>query len=175
MAALTLPSQDYLRQCFDYDPHSGDLVWRQRPLEHFKLRRVALAWNTQNAGRLINCRDRFGYRVCSVDKKIRRAHRLIWMLVHNVEPDEVDHINGDPADNRLLNLRSCTHRENLSNTKRRSDNVSGVKGAYWHSANAKWVVNVLGKYVGGYSSLDDAKEAYRAAAEEVFGEFARLQ
>lgn len=35
MAHKILPDREYLVQCFDYDPISGVLTWKNRPLEHF--------------------------------------------------------------------------------------------------------------------------------------------
>lgn len=50
-------------------------------------------------------------------KKLRMKHRLIWFLAYGEIPDEIDHINGDRADNSLDNLRSVSRQENLANIK----------------------------------------------------------
>lgn len=43
------------------------------------------------------------------------AHRMAWVYVHGVQPDEIDHLNHRKDDNRIANLRSCTHLENCRN------------------------------------------------------------
>ena len=50
MAAKELPSADYLRQCFEYDPSSGNLTWRRRPIDHFVDERASKIWNTRFSG-----------------------------------------------------------------------------------------------------------------------------
>jgi hypothetical protein len=52
---------------------------------------------------------------------------------------EIDHVNGDPADNRLKNLRESTHAESGQNRPRRSvSNTSGLSGVNWHKQARKW-------------------------------------
>jgi hypothetical protein len=90
----------------------------------------------------------------------------------------VDHINGDTLDNRRQNLRLCTNRENVINSKIRSDNTSGYRGVHWCTQKAKWKaqINVHGKliHLGFYTDKESAAMMYNAAAIEHFGEYARL-
>lgn len=90
----------------------------------------------------------------------------------------VDHINGDTLDNRRSNLRPVTHKENMRNRGRQSNNTSGFKGVVWHAKTGKWAARI---WVDGrqislryHESPEDAARAYDAAALEHFGEFARL-
>ena len=85
--------------------------------------------------------------------------------MHGVEPElEMDHINGNPTDNRLCNLRLATRAQNLVNTKARK-NSSGIKGVSWYAAGKKWraQIKVNGKthYLGAYSSKEEAAEKYQ--------------
>lgn len=94
-------------------------------------------------------------------------------------PDaEIDHINGNPRDNRRKNLRICSHSENLKNTKMHYDNRSGFKGVYFSKDRNKYRarITVDGKsiYLGQYDTAEEGGRAYDRAAVFYFGEFARL-
>jgi hypothetical protein len=59
-------------------------------------------------------------------------HRVIWKMEHGTDPEIIDHINGNPRDNRLENLRSVSHRVNIQNSNLSKANTSGVKGVSTH-------------------------------------------
>ena len=90
---------------------------------------------------------------------------------------EVDHIDGDPANNRRSNLRLCTRAENGRNVRRRVDNSSGLKGVCWHKRVRRWraQIRINGKHghLGYFETFEQAKAAYDAAAEILFGDFKR--
>lgn len=70
-----------------------------------------------------------GYLKYEVLGKKYYLHRLVWLYIHGVFPDEeLDHINNNRADNRLCNLRPVTPLQNRYNTPVRRDNQSGFKG-----------------------------------------------
>lgn len=114
------------------------------------------------------------------DGKAVGVHRLIMNIVDNKEL-VVDHINGDPLDNRRANLRTCTHAENLCNQKKSKNNTSGFKGVYitkTKEGKPRFSVmiskNKRLKYLGVYDGLIEAALAYDKAARELHGEFAQL-
>jgi hypothetical protein len=88
----------------------------------------------------------------------------------------VDHINGDPLDNRRSNLRRASTSENNANSADRP-RMSGYRGVYWHEPSGKWVSQIsrLGNLVhlGLYESVEEAARAYDQAARELHGAFAR--
>ncbi len=104
-----------------------------------------------------------------------RLHRLIMDLQPNSHL-EVDHINHDTLDNRKLNLRVCTHKENTRNRKIGSSNTSGFKGIDFKKDTGKWTarigVNGDREYLGSFVNILDAAKAYDKKAVELFGEFA---
>jgi hypothetical protein len=120
-----------------------------------------------------------GYRGTGVkfDGKWRRVlmHRLVFLLAHGYLPTQVDHINGDPSDNRVTNLRAADGRLNQAN--RRACSSTNAKGVYLRvarRAKPKFEAVCDGKYVGLFDTLEEASAAYNAAARAAFGEFARV-
>jgi len=103
-----------------------------------------------------------------------RLHRLLLDAPPGLQ---VDHIDGDPTNNRRSNLRLCTHAENGKNQRRPSTNSSGFKGVSWHKRDKRWyariMINRKNKHLGCFDTPEDAKAAYDVAAERLFGEFRR--
>lgn len=89
----------------------------------------------------------------------------------------VDHINGNPLDNRRSNLRVCTHKENSRNRKKpNSGLLSKFKGVRPRENGFEANVSTEGKtyYVGTFSSEIEAAIAYNQKATKLFGEYAML-
>lgn len=119
-----------------------------------------------------------GYVIITINYKRYLAHRLAWLFMYGEWPSsDIDHINGNPNDNRICNLREATHAQNLKNQKLRSNNTSGYKGVYFSKKNRNWVarikVNYQYKHIGVYTDPETAHFAYIEKAKEVFGEFYR--
>jgi hypothetical protein len=87
----------------------------------------------------------------------------------------VDHINGNPSDNRIANLREASDAQNCLNRKIRSDNKSGEKGVSADPKGWRARINVNGKtvHLGYFESIDLAADAARRARERFHGEFCR--
>ena len=170
-----LPSVEYLRACFDYDPETGDLRWKVRPREHFATDQSCGRWNTMFAGKLARWVDNKYHRV-TVDWKEYKAHRIIWKLVTGDEPPEmIDHKDGNPSNNRFSNLRATTYHGQAWNRRLRTDNTSGQQGV-WRSGG-KWQAGIVVKgarhHLGLFSTVEEASAVYEAAASKLFGEFYR--
>lgn len=110
--------------------------------------------------------------VCFRGKK-QRLSRLI------MRPEDglvVDHINGNPLDNRRANLRVCTVQQNNWNRKRRPGGRSRFKGVT--RGTSGWIAfiapNGSQKHLGTFATEEDAARAYDAAAAEAYGQFACL-
>lgn len=112
----------------------------------------------------------WGYAIRSRDKAL--LHRVILDAPRG---KVVDHINGDPLDNRSTNIRLCDQRDNAKNQKARK-NKTGYKGVY-KKAN-KYVARIRNNYqyihIGIYKTAKEASEAYNKKAIELHGEYARL-
>jgi len=154
-------TQEKVKELFYYNPNMGQLI-----------RKVRTA-NRTKVGDVAGSRSNSGYIQTCVDNKIYYNHRLIWLYVNGeFPPDEIDHINGDRADNRLVNLREVTCLENCRNTKIYSNNKSGVLGVYWYGQRNKWRAVIQGDkkqiHLGYFQDLEDAKAA-RAEADIKYG------
>jgi hypothetical protein len=106
-------------------------------------------------------------------------HRLIWEMHNGPIPEdkEIDHINHDGLDNRMVNLRLCTRRQNNAN-QRKARGSSRFKGVTWDELHQKWRAQVGYEnkriYLGIFDSETEAAGAYDAKAKELFGEFAAV-
>lgn len=103
-------------------------------------------------------------------RKVVRMHRF---LLEEKEGSEVDHKDGDGLNNRRHNLRSCSHRQNLSNQKKQSGRSSSFKGVSLASTG-KWRAQLDSTHLGYFDTEEAAARTYDSKAREVFGEFAKL-
>ncbi len=91
-------------------------------------------------------------------------HRLAWCLHHGAWPEQlIDHINGEPGDNRLENLRMGDKQLNAENQRRaRADNSSGVLGVRAHGNKFRAQLRTGGRtvYLGLFATKDEAHHAY---------------
>lgn len=175
------PTVALLRECLDYDPETGVLVWRHRPLHHFVDARSAASWNTRFANRPVRKRMR-GYVVVVItvgDKPTYSSgHRVAWAMTTGEWPEfEIDHKNLNRSDNRFENLRPATHQQNQWNKGVQSNNKSGFKGVHQHTQNGTWVaqiaINKRTCYLGSFASPEEAAQVYDAAHKRAHGEYAR--
>lgn len=121
------------------------------------------------------CKDSKDYAICRWEGKPRKVHRIIMGVVDNISI-EVDHINGDPSDNRKCNLRVCTHSENLKNQKLHEDNTSGYSGVNWDKNKRRWVAEIIvdGKrHRKRFKTKEEAIVKRKEWEELYFGEYAR--
>jgi hypothetical protein len=160
-----------LREVLDYNPETGDFVWKVTRTS--KRMKGLVAGDTKPDGR-----HRIG-----VDGVRYKAHRLAWLYVHGTWPSGmIDHIDGNPSNNAIANLRDCTMSQNQANKKRRSDNTSGYKGVYFSNypkhRHKPWRarITVQGRKIVtcGFPTAEEAHEKYKQLAREHFGEFARF-
>lgn len=179
MVSHPLPDPCDLRKMLHYERGTGKLFWKQRGVEFFRdcprfpadhhMRR----WNTMFAGtEAFRTIHKDGYLMGKVQYKLLLAHRVIWAVAYGTWPsDEIDHIDGDRANNKLENLRVASRNDNMRNTGIRCNNHSGcpgvrmTKGGRWHGyiRHAKQSYNL-----GTFSSFEEARAA-RKAAEARFG------
>jgi hypothetical protein len=169
MADLTY---DIVRQLLKYEPETGKFYWLHRPREFCARDRDYVRWNARYAGtEAFTFTNRDGYRVGKILHREYNAHRIAWLLTHKAWPiGQVDHIDGNPANNRADNLRDVSIVENQRNAKRRSDNSSGITGVAWDKRAMKWrvqiSVNCRVKTIGRFPTIEEAAAARATANVE---------
>ncbi len=171
---VELLSYEQISALLDYDSETGKLFWKHRSRSLFKSEQSFKAWNKRFATQeAITSYDSSGYRHGQILGRNYRAHRLIWILHYGEWPQlHIDHINGDPSDNRIVNLRSVSQSTNMRNARRPVRNNSGVVGVCWDASRGQWLcqmqVNGRRVRIGRFDHFDDAVAA-RKSAEEKYG------
>ena len=154
-------TQSRLKELFKYNPETGLFTW----VKETKLR--------AKRGNIAGYVETTGYIRIWIDEKIHHAHRLAWLYMYGKFPKEqIDHINHERSDNRIINIREVTIRENGKNQSMSPRNTSGVVGVHWHKARKRWLarIKVDGKSyeLGAFTEFSDAVNA-RKNAEVLYG------
>jgi hypothetical protein len=157
--ATELITQERLKSLLSYDPDTGEFRWL--------VNRTAGVKAGDKAGSL----DTERYLVMRVDGRYYRGHRLVWLYVYGKWPSRfLDHINGDPSDNRLANLREATPAQNNVNRRRDRRNKSGKTGVTWCNKSKKWRADIGQNgailRLGRFDTLDAAIAARVKAERE---------
>lgn len=167
---MQAPNLSAIKAALIYDADTGVFVWNER-------KDMPKKWNTRYAGKRAGSTFQNGYRYISFNNVNYYAHRLAYYYMTGEWPKEVDHINGIRGDDRISNLRSATHSQNLSNVGITARNKSGLKGAFWCKTRKRWrssmSVNNKSKYIGYFDCPAAAHLAYLVEASKHQGQFMR--
>ena len=179
-----LPDQDYLKECFDYLLESGKLLWRVRPSHHFNTIRDMKAFNSRFSGKTAGHYHKSnGYLEVRLEDNLYKGHRLVFKIITGEDPvGMLDHIDGDPSNNRIENLREVTAQENTRNARKRANKntaTSQYKGVYLHKSLKYWIATLSmndGAVVveEKFDNELDAAIGYDMLAKKHYGEFAQL-
>ena len=120
-----------------------------------------------------------GYVQVSLRQKTKGLHQLLALafLERRDETLEVDHVNGDCRDNRVENLRWCSHAENMRNSKSRRSSKSKFLGVSPYRDGVRFVAQLTrpgysSRYLGIFESEEAAAHVYDKEARAYYGEFA---
>jgi hypothetical protein len=165
----------YIRTRLDLDKTTGTLIWKIRSghSRHVK------TWNTRFAGQVAGHKDKtHGFVIVSISGVHHLAHRIVFALENGRWPaDEIDHIDGNPTNNRPSNLREASRTQNIHNRRHHKDSKSGIKGVTFRAERDKWRACIYhgGKqrFLGHFDSAEEAAAAYAEAAITHHGAFAK--
>jgi hypothetical protein len=141
----------YIKSILHYDPLTGIFVW---------IKTLSVSGQSGNvAGSIKNT----GHREIQIGKRKYKAHRLAWLYMTGSWPElELDHINGNPSDNRMVNLREVSHRVNGQN--RPEHRAGKLLGATYNKKAKKWYSQIMtdGKirHIGSFDTEIEASKAY---------------
>lgn len=159
--ATDLITQDRLKSLLTYDPDTGEFCWR--------IRRS----NRAPKGSVAGCKDRHGYVVIRLNTILYKAHRLAWLYCYGAWPvKNLDHINQNPSDNRISNLREVDQHENNQNRRVQQNSTSGTTGVSLHKASGRWHARIYAREgcrsLGYYATREAAARARRTAEREMY-------
>lgn len=153
---------EFARQFLRYEPETGLFYWI---IDKYRAKAGSQTGNIMPSGYV---QIRLAQRTC-------RAHRLAWLMHYGEWPDsEIDHINHNRSDNRIVNLRVVDRLGQARNSSRRSDNISGHVGVSFCKRDNSWVARIKSGpgmpylFLGRYKFKQDAI-AIRKAAEKSLG------
>lgn len=139
-----------------YDEITGEIYWAERS----PWRRMGVQAGTVGNGR----------RKIMISGRQYHAHRIAWLLVHREWPKgDIDHIDGNPLNNAIANLRDVSRSVNMQNLKRaRSDSKTGKLGTIEKNGRFRACIRVSGKtrHLGYFDDVESAHSAYLAAKRQ---------
>lgn len=151
---------EFIRNLVDYDPETGVFTYREDRI--CGRGRVNI-----KAGDVAGTKRPNGYRLININLKPMLSHRLAWLHFYGEWPKNViDHINGDPSDNRIKNLRDVTFAENMQNIRKSpsSRKIGTLLGASLYKPTNRWRaylrVDNKQKHLGYFATEEEAHAAH---------------
>jgi hypothetical protein len=164
---LILPPQQLLHNLFSYceDNTAQPLAYKIKPSKNIAIGRAAGSYSKG-----------IGYYQITILKTNYFLHRVIFQYHNGWCPDYIDHKDCDPSNNIIANLRESTCAQNLHSSPHQSNNTTGYKGVSWFKKNKRYVAGIKfnGRriHLGYFDCPEEAHEAYKAKAVELYGEYA---
>jgi hypothetical protein len=173
MKTTPIPSREWLLQRFDYTPETGELRWRTRPLSDFPDQHQANATNARFAGKQAGTPGAMGHLHVTVQGTRLLAHRIAWMIAYGEPPASgIDHVDGNPANNALSNLRLADQSKNNHNARKRKSNRLFKGVSRWNNKfRARLTHNGRELHIGAYDTPEEAHAAYCRVAASLRGDF----
>jgi hypothetical protein len=152
-------TQELLKEIFDY--YEGNLYWKKTP--HLRIKQGDKAGYTQLNGRVS----------VTINNKTFQLHRLIYIYHYGSLNDIIDHINRNPSDNRIENLRICNYSQNMANRVGKVNKTSGYAGVI--RRGSKYISSITYNKetikLGTFDNPIEAYEEYKKKHLEIYGEY----
>jgi len=149
--------ESHILKVLRHEPETGFLFWTDEAYP-------------PSRGKQAGTKTKQGYFLVETKRKRFYAHRIVWLLAYGKFPDgDIDHINGDPADNRLDNLRDVSCTVNMQNQRRaQSHSSTGFLGVSRNGSGWQAQIRICGKkrHLGTFSTPQQAHEAYVLAKRQ---------
>ena len=157
---FNMVTQVQLHHLFAYNPETGIFI-----------RKIKTS-NSVKVGDIVGSDNGLGYIKFCVNSKLQFAHRMAWLYVYGSIPNlNIDHINSNPSDNRICNLRLVNQSENMQNTGKWKNNTSGYKGVTWAKDKNKWCSQIWKNnkkhHLGFFDKAETAYKIYCQAAKKL--------
>jgi hypothetical protein len=153
-------NQERLKELFNYDQDTGLFT-----------RLTSARGAKSHVGDVVGCVHSKGDVIIGIKGKSYKAHRLVWLYMYGYFPDKhIDHINGNPSDNRLCNLREATQAENMQNIRYKPRGYRpGLLGTSYRKDVIKkpWTSQIVlrgrKRFLGFFETEEQAHDAYLEA------------
>jgi hypothetical protein len=172
-------TQEYLKSVLNYDPETGIFTWLINASSRARIGDVAgcIFDNRTKIQKSLGGKPDYRRRI-RIKGKMYYSNVLAWLYMTGEFPNAlVDHCNVDSLDDRWINLRHATIKQNGKNKKIFINNKSGFKGVSKLAKKNKWQVHIRvdGKrmYLGHYDCIAAAAFSYQIASDKYHGKFGR--
>lgn len=154
---------DLAHEWFEYDPSTGLIRWKKQSARNVPV------------GREAGSRDKLGYLHIRFKGRAYLAHRVAWLMTFGEWPPEfTDHIDGNPSNNRISNLRLASPAQNRWNSREFRSGMTGVSpSAGGRTCIARIQSGKKKVHLGTFGTEQEANMAYQKAASKLFGDYAR--
>lgn len=180
-------SIEAVKSLIDYNAETGILTWRERWASLFSdgnttAESNCAAWNRRYAGTpALNCKSgKVGHLAGSFLGLKLKAHHAAWIIYYGNGPKwQIDHIDRNPENNSIENLREANNSQNNSNKAAQKNNKLGIKGVSFRKDRGKYqaliCANGVRKNLGMFNTAEEAAAAYLHASKKMHGEYRNIE
>ena len=120
----------------------------------------------------IGCRRKDGYFIASVNGKLYLMHRLIWLWHHGDLPPVIDHVDCNPSNNAIENLRPASRSLNgVNRVRHKKNSKTALLGVYYDKARDRYATEVrfngVRHRLGRFKTAEEAHAAYIAKRDSL--------
>lgn len=176
-------TKSFLEECFEVNFETGTLTWKRRPRHHFPTERGWKIANAQRAGKKANLdwykSENYSCERVTTCGMHMPVHHVIWVMFYGEVFDktkyEIDHIDRNPRNNSIGNLRCVTSTENSYNTSGKiHGKTSDFKGLCYDKEREKLMLQIKLEDFKISARFDCEKSAayvYKVLSENYHGDY----